>query len=141
MSLVTIPLATVIFEEIAFRSVLWGLLAHDHGAAVATVVSSLLFGLWHILPALDATRAAAAIQPDARHDRRRVVRAVIGTVVVTALAGVVLAELRRRSGSVIAPLGLHWAANGLAVMAAARVWALNPPESGLADQNDQRPRP
>ena len=36
MSLVTIPLATVVFEEVAFRSVLWGLLEADHGTAVAT---------------------------------------------------------------------------------------------------------
>ena len=33
MSLVTIPLATVVFEEVAFRSVLWGLLEADHGTA------------------------------------------------------------------------------------------------------------
>jgi membrane protease YdiL (CAAX protease family) len=35
-------------------------------------------------------------------------------VVFTALAGVVFAELRRRSGSLVAPLLLHWATNGLA---------------------------
>ena len=55
---------------------------------------------------------------------------VLGTVVFTALAGVVFAELRRRSGSIVAPLGLHWATNGLAVVAAARVWEVSPPASG-----------
>ncbi len=133
MSLVTIPLATVVFEEVAFRSVVWGLLRHQNGPGVATGVSAALFGLWHVLPALDVTRTNTAIRGKGRlAERRRVLVTVLGTVLFTALAGVIFAELRRRSGSVVAPLGLHWATNGLAVVAAARVWALNPPPSGPA---------
>ena len=44
------PLGTVLLEEVAFRGVLWGLLAHMDGPRVATLVSHSLFGLWHILP-------------------------------------------------------------------------------------------
>jgi membrane protease YdiL (CAAX protease family) len=44
-------------------------------------------------------------------------------VAFTGLAGVVFCELRRRSGSLLAPAGLHWATNGLGVLAAAAVWA------------------
>jgi membrane protease YdiL (CAAX protease family) len=40
----------------------------------------------------------------------------------TALAGVVFCELRRRSGSLLAPMGLHWALNGLGF---AFVWAVS----------------
>jgi len=47
---------------------------------------------------------------------------VLGTVLFPGLAGVVFFELRRRSGSVPAPAGLHGAVNGLGVLAAA-VWA------------------
>ena len=127
-SLVTIPLATVIFEEVAFRSVLWGLLQADHGTLVATTLTSVLFGLWHVLPALDVTRTSTAISQGVRPaGRRRVFLTVIGTVVFTALAGVVFAELRRRSGSLVAPLLLHWATNGLAVVAASRLWKVSPP--------------
>jgi membrane protease YdiL (CAAX protease family) len=127
MSLVTIPLATVVFEEVAFRSVLWGLLEADHEAMAATVWTSALFGLWHVLPALDVTDTSTAIK-DSRPGRRpQVVLTVLGTVVFTALAGVVFAELRRRSGSLAAPLLLHWATNGLAVVAASRLWKLSPP--------------
>ena len=43
---------TVLFEEVAFRGVLWGLLRRGHGTLTATVVSSALFGLWHVLPSL-----------------------------------------------------------------------------------------
>jgi membrane protease YdiL (CAAX protease family) len=35
----------------------------------------------------------------------------------------VFCELRRRSGSLLAPAGLHWATNGLSVLASAAVWA------------------
>ena len=36
------------------------------------------------------------------------------------------AKLRRRSGSLLAPAGLHWATNGLGVLVAAAVWAWVP---------------
>ncbi len=127
MSLVTIPLATVVFEEVAFRSVLWGLLEADHGTAVATALTSVLFGLWHVLPALDVTGTSTAISDGGRPPRRRVVLTILGTVLFTALAGVVFAELRRRSGSLVAPVLLHWATNGLAVVAASRMWKVSPP--------------
>ena len=132
LSLVTIPLGTVVFEEIAFRSVLWGMLERERGAAVATALSSALFGLWHVLPALDVARTSTVIRSSGAPERRRVFLTVLGTVVFTAVAGLVFAELRRRSGSVVAPLGLHWATNGLAVVAAARVWKVSPPASGPA---------
>jgi len=47
---------------------------------------------------------------------------VLGTVLFTGLAGVLFCELRRRSGSLLAPAGLHWATNALGVLAAAAVW-------------------
>jgi len=47
---------------------------------------------------------------------------VLGTVLFTGLAGVVFCELRRRSGSLLAPAGLHWATNGLGVLAATAIW-------------------
>jgi membrane protease YdiL (CAAX protease family) len=121
---VTVPLATVVFEEVAFRGVLWGLVAHDHGAVWATSVSSVLFGLWHVLPALDLVRTNTALHRSSK-SRRRVLLTVLGTVAFTTVAGVVFAELRRRSGSLVGPVGLHWATNGLGVLAAARVWAVS----------------
>jgi membrane protease YdiL (CAAX protease family) len=121
----TIPLSTVVFEETAFRGVLWGLVDQDHGAAWATGASSVLFGLWHILPALDLARTNTALQAGRPVGRRRLLVTVLGTVAFTTVAGVVFAELRRRSGSLLAPVGLHWATNGLGVLAAARVWAIS----------------
>ena len=49
---VVIPFGTVVLEELAFRSVLWG----DAGPALrpwqVLVTTSVLFGLWHVIPAL-----------------------------------------------------------------------------------------
>jgi uncharacterized protein len=123
-ALVTIPLATVVFEETVFRGVLWGLLDADVGAAAATLVSSALFGLWHVLPALDLARTNTAAR-DAGAGGPRRLAAVLVVVVATTLAGLLLGELRRRTGSLAAPAVLHWAANGTAVVASARACAVN----------------
>ena len=120
---VLIPVGTVLLEEVAFRGVLWGLLRRIGGTAVATCVSSALFGLWHILPSLGLTGDNEAIGSVVGRGRSAQVVAVLGTVAFTALSGVVFCELRRRSGSVLASAGLHWAVNGLSVLASAAVWA------------------
>ena len=46
-------------------------------------------------------------------------------VLATGAAGYVFAWLRRRSGSLIAPIALHWSLNGLGALAAALVWHLS----------------
>jgi membrane protease YdiL (CAAX protease family) len=124
VAVVTIPLATILFEEVAFRSVLWGLLLVEYGALVATAVTSALFGVWHVLPALKLARTNTALAGRGDPSGLRTLLTVLGTVAFTAVAGVLFAELRRRSGSVVAPMILHWATNGLGVLAAARVWSL-----------------
>lgn len=120
---VLIPLGTVLFEEVAFRGVLWGLLRRERGTATATIVSSVLFGLWHVLPSLGLAGSDEAIGSTVGTGTSGQAISVAGTVLFTGLAGVVFCELRRRSGSLLAPAGLHWAVNGLAVLAAAAVWA------------------
>jgi membrane protease YdiL (CAAX protease family) len=48
---------------------------------------------------------------------------VLGAVAFTALAGLLLCELRRRSGSLLAAAALHWATNGLGLLLAAALAA------------------
>lgn len=122
-ALVTIPLATVVFEEAAFRSVLWGEIERTAGAIAATAGSALLFGVWHVLPALHVSRTSTAITGAGDRSPRRTLVTVLGVVVGTALAGLVLAELRRWTGSLLTPVLVHWAANGSAVLASSLVWA------------------
>jgi membrane protease YdiL (CAAX protease family) len=134
-ALVAIPLGTVLFEEVAFRGVLWGLLSRNVGVPAATVLSACLFGIWHVLPALDLARTHTSVKGTSTvvADRRRVTVTVLATIAFTTLAGVVFAELRRRSGSLLAPIGLHWATNGLGVLAAARVWAISAGQVAIAE--------
>jgi CAAX protease family protein len=126
-ALVLIPVGTVLLEEVAFRGVLWGLLRRARGTATATAVTSLLFGLWHVLPSLGLASANQAISGTVGSGRSAELVTVLATMGFTALAGVVFCELRRRSGSLLAPAGLHWAVNGLAVLASAAVWAWGTP--------------
>ena len=126
IALVAIPLGTVLFEEVAFRGVLWALLGRGFGTATATVVSAALFGLWHVLPALELARTHTSVRGPGTAGRRRVTLTVLATMAFTTVAGILFAELRRRTGSLLAPMGLHWATNGLGVLASARVWAMSP---------------
>lgn len=120
---VLIPVGTVLLEEVAFRGVLWGLLRRARGTATATIGSSVLFGLWHVLPSLSLSTDNAAIGDAVGKGQSAQVISVLGTVLFTGLSGVLFCELRRRSGSLLAPAGLHWATNALGVLAAAAVWA------------------
>jgi membrane protease YdiL (CAAX protease family) len=123
-ALLVIPLGTVLLEEIAFRGVLLGLVRHHRGTAWAVGVSSALFGLWHVLPSLRLSRANHAVGTLVGSGSTGQLVAVAATVGFTALAGLVFCELRRRSGSVLAAAGLHWATNGLAVMVSAVLWTV-----------------
>lgn len=111
--LVTVPFGTVLLEEVAFRGVLFGLILRSRGPLAATLFSSGLFGLWHILPSLGLADAKPALGGAFGHSVLGVIVVDAGAVLFTALAGCLFCELRRRSGSLLAPMGLHWATNAL----------------------------
>ncbi|CQD19141.1 putative integral membrane protein [Mycolicibacterium conceptionense] len=50
---------------------------------------------------------------------------VVLAVVATGIAGFIFTWLRKRSGSLIAPIALHWSLNGVGALAAAMVWHLS----------------
>ncbi len=114
-ALLVIPLGTVLLEEVAFRSVLWGALARHSGTGRVLTTTSVLFGLWHVLPSLQLSAANPAVSETVA-TRDGDVLVVAAAVVFTTLGGVVLGELRRRSGSVLASAGAHWATNALGVL-------------------------
>lgn len=120
---VVIPLSTVIPEEIAFRGVLLGLFARRSRPIVAAAASSALFGLWHVLPSLRLSRANPAVSSVVGAGVVGALLGVLGAVLFTSAAGMLLCELRRRSGSLLAPIGLHWAVNGLGVLMSALIAA------------------
>jgi membrane protease YdiL (CAAX protease family) len=121
-ALVTVPVGTVLLEELAFRGVLWGLVARLASPAWATALSAVAFGLWHVVPALGLGRNNPAV---AGTIGTHVALVAAFGVAVTVLAGVVLGELRRRTGSLLAPLGLHWATNALGYLVGAAAWSIH----------------
>jgi membrane protease YdiL (CAAX protease family) len=116
--LVVIPLGTVVPEELAFRGLLLALLGRGRGVLAATLLSSGLFGLWHVVAALGGGAANAAITEMVGGDAAGTAVRVAVTVVSTSVAGVVLCWLRLRSGSLLAPVLAHWTVNGLGVIVA-----------------------
>jgi membrane protease YdiL (CAAX protease family) len=113
---VVIPLGTVLLEEVAFRSVLWGMLERHSTQKGVVLASSALFGLWHVLPSLDFASANQGLDQGASQRVAKTALVTLGTVTFTALGGLTAGELRRRSGSVLASAGMHWATNGLGVL-------------------------
>ena len=109
-----VPLGTALLEEIAFRGVLFALVA-SAGTPAAAMASSVAFGLWHIMPSLNML---AANRPDA--PRRTQITFAAGTVMVTTLAGLGFVLLRVETGNLGAPLALHATLNSLATLAASR---------------------
>lgn len=109
-TVVRVPLGTALLEEVAFRGVLFAAW-RDEGEVVAYAVTSVVFGLWHVAPAATMVRTNAPgvglLWP------------VMGTVVLTALAGAALTWLRVETGSLAAPFALHATLNSLATLAGA----------------------
>lgn len=103
-TLIDIPITTVFFEEILFRGLLLGYFLTKTGTLNAVMFSSLLFGIWHILPALNyaKTNSKAKGLP---------ILTVMGTVLFTSLAGLFFSFLRVISGSIIAPMMIHYVSN------------------------------
>lgn len=121
---VIIPVGTILVEEVAFRSVLWGMLARRFATWRVLVASSALFGLWHILPSLHLASTNQGVGHAVRGVAGSATVVVVVTVVITAVGGVVAGALRHRSGSVLASAGMHWATNALGVLFGLVAWRL-----------------
>jgi len=124
VALIAVPLRTVIAEELAFRGVLLATFRRAYGTRVGIVVSSVLFGLWHVSSSLNLATENKAVGGPLGTGTAGELLGVVGAVLVTTTAGVVFCWLRLRSGSLLAPIGLHWAVNGAGVLASSVVWAL-----------------
>ncbi len=112
--MLAIPFGTVVLEEVAFRGALPAVLAREWTRVRAVVVSSALFGVWHVLPSWsigDVNPVVDDILGDGWIARLISVGvAVVGTFVV----GLWWSFVRYRSGSLLAPVLAHVGTNSLA---------------------------
>jgi membrane protease YdiL (CAAX protease family) len=109
---IRIPIATAAAEEIIFRGGLEAVLRLRRSPEQAALLSSLLFGFWHVLPTLDRMDADQSLAEI--HDGSLLRRAagVATTVAFTFAAGLGFSLLRRRTGSILAPIIVHASFNG-----------------------------
>jgi uncharacterized protein len=114
---VSIVLLTAIPEEFAFRGVLLGSALKLWGPWRASLVTSALFGLWHIAPTFGTMSDNHEFRGAAASAGGQALL-VLGAVAVTFLAGLAFCWLRLRSRSLIAPVLAHAATNGLALTVA-----------------------
>jgi len=114
---VSIVLLTAIPEEFAFRGVLLGSALRLWGPWRASLITSVLFGLWHIEPTLHTMKDNRAVAGASASTGGQVL-VVLGAIAVTFVAGLVFCWLRLRSRSLIAPVMAHAALNGLALTVA-----------------------
>ena len=116
-TLVRIPLGTVVLEETLFRGVLLGLGLRRWSPWRATAFASVLFGLWHVLPAsgLAANPATAGLATSGAGGRAATVAVAVAS---TALIGAAWCWLRLRARSLLAPALVHLASNSLGYLVA-----------------------
>jgi membrane protease YdiL (CAAX protease family) len=106
--MVRIPLGTALPEELIFRGALLGLLSKRLSPVRATGLTAALFGLWHITPTLRRLETYTLSAGQRSVHKAAWVATSVG---VTAVAGALLASLRYRSRSLVAPWLVHSAAN------------------------------
>lgn len=113
---VRIPVGTALFEELVFRGLLLAWFEQSWGRRMAVNRSSALFGAWHVLPSV----ATVAVYRDGalQLTPARRFASVAASVVVTGLAGRLLAVARIRTRSLAAPIVVHAALNVVGYLAA-----------------------
>ncbi|ACY21940.1 Abortive infection protein [Gordonia bronchialis DSM 43247] len=121
---VLIPLQTVLPEEIAFRGVLQGTLGELFGRWPTLIIGAVLFGCWHIATSLGLTAGNEGLTQILGSGIPGQVAGVLGAVIATAAAGLILGWLRDRTTSLLAPIALHWSLNAIGAIGAAVAWQL-----------------
>lgn len=119
-----IPLGTALVEEILFRGVLLGVLLQSYSPLVASIIASVVFGLWHIVPSINSIESNNVVQERMRNKSLHTAGSVLGIVFVTTIAGLFFCWLRIISGTIITTWLVHWAINSSGAVASAAQGAL-----------------
>jgi membrane protease YdiL (CAAX protease family) len=116
VTLIRIPLGTVLLEEVAFRGVLPALFgAGDRWRWRPVLVAAALFGLWHAFPSMALVRNATV---GAAFGGVPIIVVSVLTMLAAAVAGVVLHWWRHTGRGLLAPMLVHLATNSGGVLVA-----------------------
>lgn len=119
-SLIRFPLGTAVFEEVAFRGVLYGSWRRRMSSPRAALATAAAFGIWHLLPG----RTALAGNPlqAIYSSKRATATAVLAGVVVTGSSSLLLTSLRAHTRSLLAPWLVHAGVNSIAYLGGIVAW-------------------
>ena len=117
-ALVRVPLGTVLLEEVAFRSVVPALAAERRGVLRGSVIASVLFGLWHVLPAWHLNEANQVAGDVFGTGTVGTAFTVAFGVIGTTFAGLWWCWIRYRSRSILATVMAHTATNTIGYLLA-----------------------
>jgi membrane protease YdiL (CAAX protease family) len=129
--LLRVPVSIALFEELAFRGLLYSSLRRSYSVKASVLWSAAAFAAWHL--AVTYTSAVQTNIADTLRvpERARPVvtplvipAAVAGGMVTTGVAGIVFALLRERTRNLTGPILAHWIVDGLMIAA---LWARGNP--------------
>lgn len=113
---ISLPLTTVLLEELVFRGLLQRRFERAWSPSTSLLVTSLLFGLWHLV----AGGRALVGSTRAGHPWSARVVAMAAPPVSTVLAGLAFGWLARCHRTLWAPLVAHWLAAAVLTVSAQR---------------------
>ncbi|HLF61058.1 MAG TPA: CPBP family intramembrane glutamic endopeptidase [Acidimicrobiia bacterium] len=120
-TMVRFPLGTALFEELAFRGVIYGMWRRSGASSPqAAAVTAGTFVVWHLIPARQAL-AGNPLGPRLGGPRSRATVVLTGAV-LTGVSSLGLSWMRERSGSLIAPWMTHAAFNSALYLAGVAAW-------------------
>lgn len=114
VALIRIPFGTVLLEEVAFRAVLPALFSRRVGVVAGSVVASLCFALWRVLPVLHSDSSHNTIERWLGQGAVGTTAGLIWAMVGTFVGGLCWCFVRYRSGSVLASFIGHLATSSMA---------------------------
>lgn len=109
-----VPLATALYEEVLFRGIVFGMLIRRRSPLSAALITSVLFGLWHILPTLDTLQTNPA--GDLFSGALGIVIAILGAIAGTFVAGLGFLWVRLYANSTYASILAHIGTNSVAML-------------------------
>ena len=114
--LVRQPVGTALFEEVAFRGVLYGVWQRAGGDRAAILATSVVFSLWHLVVSSRTVAESGVVSaPPA------VAAGVIVLLAGLFVGGLIFAYLRWRTRSIAAPVTAHWL---IVALMAVTVWVM-----------------
>ncbi|GMQ92863.1 MAG: hypothetical protein BMS9Abin12_0340 [Acidimicrobiia bacterium] len=111
---VRVPLATALYEEVLFRGIVFGMLIRRRSPLIAGLMTSVLFGLWHILPTLDTLDTNPG--GDLFMGAIGLVIALTGAIAGTFIAGLGFLWIRLYANSTYAAVLAHIGTNSVAMI-------------------------